>query len=102
MKFIFNKAAGLQAYNQELYCQMNSFTGIFQGFYLDLKNTILSTPCIDSSPPSKECNSSQLRYSVKITLTISLRNIFEILSIIRWHERGLALYNKYAFVTFIE
>ena len=27
---------------------MNYFTGIFQGFYLDIKNTVLSPPC---SPP---------------------------------------------------
>ena len=29
-KFIFSKFTGLQAYNQQLYYQMNCFTGIFQ------------------------------------------------------------------------
>ena len=28
-KFIFSKFAGLQAYSQQLYYQMNSFTGFF-------------------------------------------------------------------------
>ena len=47
-KFIFIKLAGLQAYSQQLYYQMN-FTGIFQQ-HLDLK-TPHPPPCIDLSPP---------------------------------------------------
>ena len=41
-KFIFSKVAGSQAYSQQLQLQMNSFTGTFQGFYLDFKNSVLS------------------------------------------------------------
>ena len=42
-KYIFSKFAGLQAYSQQRYYQMNSFTGIFQNH---LKPLMLF-PCID-------------------------------------------------------
>ena len=50
----FSKFAGLQAYSCQLYCQMNSFTGIFRQH---LKSSHAS-PCIDLSPtphPSTCC-----------------------------------------------
>ena len=43
-KFIFSKIAGFQAYSLRLYLQMNSFTDIFQGFYLHFRNTVVSPP----------------------------------------------------------
>ena len=46
-KFVFNKFAGFQNYSQQLYYQMNSFTGIFQQHFKPLK----LPPCIDLSPP---------------------------------------------------
>ena len=48
-KFIFSKFAGLQAYSQQLYYQMNSFTGIFQQHF---KSPMLP-PCIDLSSPNQ-------------------------------------------------
>ena len=49
--FYLSCRLALQAYSRQLYLQMNSFTGIFQGFYRDFKNTVLSHPmlptCID-------------------------------------------------------
>ena len=49
-KFIFSKFAGLQNYSQQIYYQMNSFTGIFQQ---QLKSPPpMLPPCIDLSPPS--------------------------------------------------
>ena len=45
-KFIFTKVASLHAYSWQLFQQMNSFTGIFQRFYLDFKNIILSPPML--------------------------------------------------------
>ena len=54
-KVIFSKVDSLRAYSWQLYQQINSFTSIFQRFYLDFKNAVLSpnhaTLCIDSSPP---------------------------------------------------
>ena len=44
-KFIFSKSGGLQAYSQQLYHQMNFFTGIFrQHFKLPLPHQILRSP----------------------------------------------------------
>ena len=48
-KFIFSKFAGLQAYSQQLYYQMNSFTGIFQQHF---KSPMLPA-CIDLSSPNQ-------------------------------------------------
>ena len=43
-KLLFVKVTSLHAYSRQLYQQMNSFTGIFQRFYLDFKNAVLSPP----------------------------------------------------------
>ena len=45
--FIFSNFAGLQAYSQQLYYQMNSFPGVI---WQHFKSPMLS-PCIDLSPP---------------------------------------------------
>ena len=50
-KFVFDKVTGFcKALTNAL-----PFTGTFHGFYLDFKNTVISSPmlvpCIDSSPP---------------------------------------------------
>ena len=42
------EVAGLQAYDQEVYLQMNSFTGIFQQHF---QPHPMLPPCIDSNPP---------------------------------------------------
>ena len=49
-KFIFSKVASLHAYSRQPYQQMNSFTGIFQTFYVDLKNVIFSPSDIQNYP----------------------------------------------------
>ena len=43
------EVVGLQAYDQELYLQMNSFTVIFQQH---IQPHPMLPPCIDSTPPS--------------------------------------------------
>lgn len=46
MKFVFSNIAALQAYSQQTYWQMDSFTGIFEGLYLDFKKIILDFPML--------------------------------------------------------
>ena len=71
-KFIFSKFAGLQAYSQQLYYQMNSFTGIFRQHF---KPPMLP-PSIDFSPSSNfeaphvlnTCGNPHNKHEMKISL----------------------------------
>ena len=56
-KFIFSKFGGLQTYSQQLYYQMNFFTGIFrQHFKLPLPHQILRSPPANGEGHSPPCS----------------------------------------------
>ena len=49
---------------------MNSFTGIFQGFYLDFMNTVLALPPFPHAPPPLCINSSSPHQTLKSPLNV--------------------------------